>query len=71
MKGYITVSEAARRWGVSPRYIQSQIKAGEIKVTRLHDRMFLIKETDFEKIERRPRGRPRKSPGKKKNRSGA
>ncbi len=56
----LTVTEAARRLGISNRHLRRLIREERMPATRAGERFYLIEPSDLENVEiRRTRGRPK------------
>ena len=49
MKNFITVSEAAKMIGLTPRRVQQLIAKGQIKVEYIHPKMHMVYLDEFKK----------------------
>lgn len=59
---FLTIPEAADKLGLSPQRVWRFVQEGRLKATKMHPRLWVIREEDleeFSKEERRP-GRPPK-----------
>ena len=59
MNGYLTVQEAAEKWGVTPRQVQILCKENRIAGATRMSRIWIIPEND-----KRGQGRERNDPSK-------